>query len=569
MGHDENLTPAHSSLWSTDAGMPALVEPGAFEDFQYSLGVPAGYAFEVPLESDRRQEGLTGKELLDHQDQRLFGKFLDDFIVYPEQAESSRTPLVTSDTMSKHSDNPPPKRRKKATESSTPNAKSSSEEPTSLQRIKKRNPKELLTPEEKRINHIVSEQKRREAIRTGYRDLAELIPRLQGEGSSKSSILFKAVDFIKHLEKRNARLRDQLDELHNRPSQTPDESARYERFQQQLEYYRDMLRQRGERVPPVNKESLDKLQHLLAGTAASQYVPVPFVKLVKNKAYFKRFQVKYRRRREGKTDYYARKRLVVQAKNKYNSPKYRLVVRFTNKDIICQIVYAKLQGDFVLAAAYSHELPRYGIKVGLTNWSAAYATGLLVARRLLQKLGLDDKYEGVTEPDGTLVLTEPLEDGPKPFKAFLDVGLKRTSTGAKVFGAMKGASDGGLYIPHSESRFPGYDMESKSLDAEVLSKYIYGGHVAEYMEELEEEDEEQYKKHFASFVAEEITSADLEDMYREAHEAIRADPSPKLTEKKKPAEGEKVKKYKGVRLNKKQRDNKVLQKKLYWEKNNL
>ncbi|KAG0180068.1 60S ribosomal protein L5, partial [Apophysomyces sp. BC1021] len=116
----------------------------------------------------------------------------------------------------------------------------------------------------------------------------------------------------------------------------------------------------------------------------------PFVKQQKNKAYFKRYQVKYRRRREGKTDYYARKRLVVQAKNKYNSPKYRLVVRFTNKDIVCQIVYAKIQGDFVLSAAYSHELPRYGVKGGLTNWAAAYATGLLLARRTLAKLGLAD-----------------------------------------------------------------------------------------------------------------------------------------------------------------------------------
>ena len=63
-----------------------------------------------------------------------------------------------------------------------------------------------------------------------------------------------------------------------------------------------------------------------------------FVKVVKNKAYFKRFQVKFRRRREGKTDYYARRRLVVQEKNKYNTPKYRLIVRFTNKDIICQVI---------------------------------------------------------------------------------------------------------------------------------------------------------------------------------------------------------------------------------------
>src|ERR1700761_9569424 len=123
--------------------------------------------------------------------------------------------------------------------------------------------------------------------------------------------------------------------------------------------------------------------------------------------------------------------------------------------------------------------------------SLAYATGLLIARRVLTKLGLADKYQGVTEPDGTISLTETLgEDSPRPFKCYLDVGLKRTSTGSRVFGALKGASDGGLYIPHNEKRFPGYDTESKALDAEVLKKYIFGGHVAEYMETLEEEDDE-------------------------------------------------------------------------------
>lgn len=44
-------------------------------------------------------------------------------------------------------------------------------------------------------------------------------------------------------------------------------------------------------------------------------------------AYFSRYQVKYKRRRQGKTDYYARKKLITQARNKYNAPKYRLVVR--------------------------------------------------------------------------------------------------------------------------------------------------------------------------------------------------------------------------------------------------
>lgn len=66
------------------------------------------------------------------------------------------------------------------------------------------------------------------------------------------------------------------------------------------------------------------------------------MKVVKNKAYFKRYQVKLRRRREGKTDYHARKRLTVQDKNKYNTPKYRLIVRFTNRDVIAQVSQATL-----------------------------------------------------------------------------------------------------------------------------------------------------------------------------------------------------------------------------------
>ncbi|GET00790.1 60S ribosomal protein L5 [Rhizophagus clarus] len=256
---------------------------------------------------------------------------------------------------------------------------------------------------------------------------------------------------------------------------------------------------------------------------------MPFVKTVKNKAYFKRFQVKYRRRREGKTDYYARKRLVVQAKNKYNSPKYRLVVRFTNTDVIVQIIYAKLDGDFVLTAAYSHELKKYGIKVGLTNWAATYATGLLAARRVLTKLGLADKYQGITEPDGRVAPIEEIEDAPRPFKAFLDVGLKRTSTGSKVFAALK----------------------------EVLRKYIYGGHVADFIRSLQEEDDDRYKKQFSKFIEAGIGADDLETMYKNAHANIRADPVFKPTEKK---DYKGFKKYKKYRLNLKQKRNKIEQK---------
>ena len=47
-----------------------------------------------------------------------------------------------------------------------------------------------------------------------------------------------------------------------------------------------------------------------------------------------------------------------------------------------QIAYAKIEGDVIVCAAYAHELPQYGVKVGLTNYAAAYCTGLLLARRV-------------------------------------------------------------------------------------------------------------------------------------------------------------------------------------------
>ncbi|MCJ1469718.1 60S ribosomal protein L5 [Pseudocyphellaria aurata] len=254
---------------------------------------------------------------------------------------------------------------------------------------------------------------------------------------------------------------------------------------------------------------------------------MPFTKLVKNSAYYSRYQTKYKRRRSGKTDYYARKRLITQAKNKYNAPKYRLVVRFTNRDIVTQIVTSEITGDKIFCAAYAHELKRYGIKHGLTNWAAAYATGLLIARRALSKLELDEHFPGVEEADGEYKLTEAAEiDGEerRPFKCFLDVGLARTSTGARVFGAMKGASDGGILIPHSENRFPGYDIETKELEAETLRKYIFGGHVAEYMETLADDDEERYKSQFQGYIDDDIEADGLEELYQEAHKAIREDP---------------------------------------------
>jgi len=256
-----------------------------------------------------------------------------------------------------------------------------------------------------------------------------------------------------------------------------------------------------------------------------------FVKVVKNKAYFKRFQVKFKRRREGKTDYYARKRLILQEKNKYNTPKYRLVVRISNKTVTCQIVYARIEGDVVLSSAYSHELPRYGIKSGLTNYAAAYSTGLLLARRLLKKLKLDKTYAGVKDVTGAEYNVEDVEGQPGAFSCNLDVGLARTSTGAKIFAAMKGAADGGLHIPHGMKRFPGYDAEKKEFKADVHRQHIMGLHVADYMKSLQADDDDAYKRQFSGYIKNGITADSIEAMYKKAHAAIKSDPEAKSTKK--------------------------------------
>ncbi|EHH61739.1 hypothetical protein EGM_19822 [Macaca fascicularis] len=257
-----------------------------------------------------------------------------------------------------------------------------------------------------------------------------------------------------------------------------------------------------------------------------------FVKVVKNKAYFKRYQVKFRRRREGKTDYYARKRLVIQDKNKYNTPKYRMIVRVTNRDIICQIAYARIEGDMIVCAAYAHELPKYGVKVGLTNYAAAYCTGLLLARRNKNDL-LNYAKRWILEFD------KEFEE--KAYERFLNLQLRNKIVGH--FGNTK--------------RFPGYDSESKEFNAEVHRKHIMGQNVADYMRYLMEEDEDAYKKQFSQYIKNSVTPDMMEEMYKKAHAAIRENP----VYEKKPKKEVKKKRWNRPKMSLAQKKDRVAQKK--------
>lgn len=66
--------------------------------------------------------------------------------------------------------------------------------------------------------------------------------------------------------------------------------------------------------------------------------------------------------------------------------------------------------------------------------------------------------------------------------------------------------------PSSSSRLVGFDSETNDLSADVLRKYLFGGHVADYMRKLEEEDEEKYKSHFSKYIEKGITADKVSGM---------------------------------------------------------
>lgn len=258
------------------------------------------------------------------------------------------------------------------------------------------------------------------------------------------------------------------------------------------------------------------------------------MKILKTPAFFKRYQVPKRRRRQGKTDYAARRVMTRNDKNKFNAKKHRLVVRITNTKVICQIVYATIAGDRCVCAANSSELSGYGIPCGHKNYAAAYATGLLIARRMLKKVGMDGDFKGKEEIDGDEFHVEDEEgDSEKrPFKCILDVGIRNTSVGVRVWGALKGAVDGGLHVPHKIKNFPGYTPPSDkggepTYEAEAHKAQIFGEHVSEYMSSMSEEDPTKYESHFARYIKAGKDADSIEAMYTEAHKKIRADPAAK------------------------------------------
>ncbi|MFB6162844.1 MAG: 50S ribosomal protein L18 [Halococcoides sp.] len=181
-----------------------------------------------------------------------------------------------------------------------------------------------------------------------------------------------------------------------------------------------------------------------------------------------RYTVGMRRRREGRTDYHQRLRLL-------KSGKPRLVARTSNAAVRAQLVTPGPDGDETLAAAVSTDLADYGWEAPTGNLPAAYLTGLLAGRRA-RAIGLEE--------------------------AVLDIGLNTPTPGSKVFAVQEGAIDAGLEVPHND---------------DVLADWsrTRGEHIADYADQREDDlysgdfDATELPAHFDS-MREQLLEEDIE-----------------------------------------------------------
>lgn len=185
-----------------------------------------------------------------------------------------------------------------------------------------------------------------------------------------------------------------------------------------------------------------------------------------------RYNLPYRRRRTGATNYKRRKRMVM-------SGQARLVVRPSLSNMVVQLVTAAPGGDSVQVSATSHELVKgFGWKGGCGNVPAAYLTGLLGGYKAVRA--------GISN-------------------SILDMGLHMKTRGSRIFAALKGALDAGLKIPHGTSILPSEER-------------IRGEHLAAYAKHLATSTDR--SKHFSQYKSRNLRPEDLPTHFQETVKRI-------------------------------------------------
>jgi len=150
------------------------------------------------------------------------------------------------------------------------------------------------------------------------------------------------------------------------------------------------------------------------------------------------FKLQHRRRREKKTDFRTRLALL-------KSGKTRLVVRRRLNNISVQFINFHMNGDKTVASAFSSELKKYGWKFSNGNTPAAYLTGLLAGFRARSNIK----------------------------EAVLDMGLHVSTKGSRIYAALKGVVDAGIFVPHSNDILPTESrIKGSHISEDIVSNFI-------------------------------------------------------------------------------------------------
>jgi len=144
---------------------------------------------------------------------------------------------------------------------------------------------------------------------------------------------------------------------------------------------------------------------------------------------------------------------------------------------------------------------------------------------------MDTLYKGNEKVDGEVYdVHETPNDERRPFKAHLDSGLKRTSTGAKVFAVMKGAADGGIWVPHSNRRFPGFKKteDGDEYNPKIHRDRIFGAHIDHIMKGVKKNGDK-YKLQFSKWdgCLKKSGAGSVEKLFTKIHAEIRKNPDRK------------------------------------------
>jgi large subunit ribosomal protein L18 len=180
-----------------------------------------------------------------------------------------------------------------------------------------------------------------------------------------------------------------------------------------------------------------------------------------------------RRRREGLTDYRARKKAII-------SQKPLLVVRFSNQHASAQFVKPAAGGDLVIVSAHSKELARAGWLGSAKTTPACYLLGLLAGKRA--------KLKGISE-------------------AVAYNGLVPFVKGGRMAAFLKGVADAGVRVPVDAEVFPSDDR-------------LTGKAAAAYAAKLSADDQGAYKRTYSGLIAAGVKPEDYPEHFSKAKKSI-------------------------------------------------